>query len=52
MVIGRSVFAPERVAGDAERRGLLLEAAGVGDDQAGAALEREEVEVAQRARGR
>ncbi len=40
----------QRVARDAERRRLLLDAARVGDDRAGAGLERQEVEVADRLR--
>ena len=38
----------EGEAGDAERGRLLLHLAGVGDDRAGAALQREDVEVAER----
>ena len=44
--------AAQRVAADAERGGLVLHAAGVGQDRARDLLEREEVEVAERAASR
>ena len=47
-VTGRSVLGRKVKHDDAERRGLLLHAAGVGDDRARAGLQRQEVQVADR----